>query len=69
MEERNKWLQVRMSQDERSILDEIARSYDMDTSSFVRFILRFFAEHRPALVIASSLSDATGPNAELIAVN
>ena len=50
-QERNKYLQIRMTETERNDLDSLARDYGLDTSSFVRAIVDYFDHKRPVLEI------------------
>ena len=50
--QRNKWLQVRMSQDELDTLRELSRAYDQDVSDFIRNMIRWMDDKRPELRIA-----------------
>ena len=51
MTERNKWLQVRVSEEERQIIDELAADYGMDASTFIRSMIVYVDEVRPRLMI------------------
>lgn len=50
--ERNKWLQVRMSQEELDTIRELAKAYDQDVSDFIRNMIRWMDDKRPELRIA-----------------
>ena len=47
---REKWLQVRLDDDEHRKATRLAEDYDMDMSSFIRAALIYFDEHRPVLM-------------------
>lgn len=49
--ERNKWLQIRVSEEEREIVSELAFRYGMDVSTFIRSMVAYIDEHEPNLVI------------------
>lgn len=49
--EKTKFLQVRMSEDEREMVDELAGEYGMDASNFIRAMISFVDQHRPVLRI------------------
>ena len=51
MTERNKWLQVRVSEEERDVVNELADDYGMDMSTFIRSMVSYIDEHRPTLMI------------------
>ncbi len=51
MAERKKWLQVRVSEDERELITELAGEYGMDDSTFIRSMIAFVDQKRPPLVI------------------
>jgi hypothetical protein len=50
--ERNKWLQIRVSEDELATVKELAEAYDQDVSDFVRNMIRWIDDKRPELRIA-----------------
>lgn len=54
MVERNKWLQVRVSEEEREIIDDLAADYGMDASTFIRSMVAYVDEVRPRLMIVPS---------------
>ena len=49
--ERNKWLQVQMSEAERKRVTELARLYGWSASKFIRALVVHADEVRPRLVI------------------
>ena len=49
--EKEKWLQVRMSEDEKIQLDELASAYRLDMSTFIREAIRYFDAKRPPLEV------------------
>lgn len=53
---RSKWLQVRMSPEERERLDRVAAAHGMDSSSFVRAVVTYFETHEPQPPLASTAS-------------
>lgn len=50
--DRNKWLQIRVSEDELVKVKELADAYDQDVSDFVRNMIRWIDDKRPELRIA-----------------
>ena len=48
-EERGTWLQVRMSDEEKSLLTELASEYGLSVSAFVRMMVAHFDEKRPTV--------------------
>lgn len=50
--ERQKWLQVRMSDEELEALRALADAYGQDMSDFVRSTVRWMDKQRPVLKIA-----------------
>lgn len=49
--ERQKWLQVRMSDEELETLRALADAYGQDMSDFVRSMVRWMDEQRPVMRI------------------
>jgi len=49
--EKTKFLQVRMSEDERETVDNLAAEYGMDASNFIRAMISYVDQHRPTLRI------------------
>ena len=46
---RSKWLQVRMSEEERNRLDRVAANYGMDASGFIRAVISYCETSQPDL--------------------
>lgn len=55
-----KFLQVRMSEDERVAVDDLAAEYGMDASNFIRAMVAYVDQYRPTLRIAP-LKKETAP--------
>ena len=49
--EKTKFLQVRMSEDERETVDVLADEYGMNASNFIRAMVAYVDQHRPTLKI------------------
>ncbi len=49
--EKTKFLQVRMSEEERETVDALAAEYGMDASNFIRAMISFVDQQRPVLRI------------------
>lgn len=59
-----KWIQVRVSPEEKEIVDDAAGNYNVDVSTLVRAALNYVIEQRPILEIRH-----TGKLAALESVN
>ena len=51
--EKTKFLQVRMSEEERETVDALAKEYGMDASNFIRAMISFVDQQRPVLRIVT----------------
>lgn len=49
MSERNKFLQVRMSEDERKLVENLADDYGLDDSTFVRSVMQYIDKVKPTI--------------------
>jgi antitoxin component of RelBE/YafQ-DinJ toxin-antitoxin module len=47
----HKWIQVRLSPEEKSIVESTAHAYNVDTSTLIRAALNYIIEHQAKLEI------------------
>ena len=49
MSERRKFLQVRMTEDERKLVEDLANEYGLDDSTFVRSVMHYIEKQKPTI--------------------
>lgn len=51
MSQKNKMINIRMSEEDRALLDELAKLYGIDRSQFIRFAMEHIRETKPAFQV------------------